>query len=124
MPCIVEADVATGVVVVRAEGSLSVEEVRGAILEIWRTPEYQAQLRVLWDLREGAVADFSAADLQEIASFNDEKRPELPRSRVAVLVDREVDYGVMRMLGAFLPGQKVENQVFREEAAAWRWLAE
>ena len=121
MPCTVGVDESTGVVV-RVEGEPDVEEIQDAMSEIWKTPEYRSNLRVLWDVRAGSAANLSSEALRTIARFQRDKRPELPQSRVAVLVAREVDFGLMRMLGAFLPEGPLQENVFRDTETAWQWL--
>ena len=124
MPCSVRLDASTGVLVVAVDGEPSVDEIGEAIEEICRTPEYHRNRRVAWDLRRGGVAHLSTDELQQIARFSSEKRADLPRARVALLVGREVDYGVLRMLGVFLSDEPLEDQVFRDAEAAWAWLTE
>ena len=122
MPCTVGVDHSTGTVVVSVEGESNVEEIQDAMSEIWQTPEYRSNLRVLWDLRTGSAANLSSEMLRAIAWFQRDKRPDLPQSRVAVLVAREVDFGLMRMLGAFLPEGPLQEDVFRDAETAWQWL--
>ena len=122
MPCAVTVDADTGVVVVTVEGRLTIEDTRSAIQEIWRTPEYLEHFRVLWDFRHTGISHFSTDDLREVAAFQQKERSELPRSRIALLVSKEVDFGLMRMLGAFLPEADLENDVFRDAESAWSWL--
>ena len=124
MPCSVRLDASTGVVVVAVDGEPSVDEIGEAVDEICGRPEYHRNPRVAWDLRRGGVAHLSTDELQQIARFLSEKRADLRRFRVALLVGREVDYGVLRMLGAFLSDEPLEDQVFRDAEAAWAWLTE
>jgi hypothetical protein len=122
MPCTVGVDESTGIVVVHVEGEPDVEEIKDAMSKIWQTPEYRSNLRVLWDVRTGNAANLSSETLRDIARFQRDKRPELPQSRVAILVAREVDFGLMRMLGAFLPEGPLQENVFRDAETAWQWL--
>ena len=124
MPCSVRLDASTGVVVVAVDGEPSVDEISEAVDEICRLPEYHLNPRVVWDLRRGGVAHLSPDELHQIARFLSEKRADLRRVRVALLVGREVDYGVLRMLGVFLSDEPLEDQVFRDAEAAWAWLTE
>ena len=124
MSCELTIDESTGVVVITVTGSPSLDDLRDTMTRIWQTPEYLENLRVLWDFREGGVAHLLSADLRQVAKHQAGGRPDLPTSRVAVLVDRQVDFGLGRMLNVFLEDQPLEDRVFRDSEAAWAWLTE
>ena len=74
-------------------------------------------------LSKGSVAHLGPDDLRVLVEFQVNERPEgLARSKIGFLVRQDVDYGMMRMLGAFLPEDMLDDHVFRDADAAWRWL--
>jgi hypothetical protein len=124
MACSVQEDRADGLVTVLVDGEPSVEEIQSAMATIWTTPTYLENLRVLWDLRKGSLGHLDTQALRDVAQFEQNKRPDLATSRIALLVGRDVDFGLSRMLGAFMSEEPLEDRVFRDVEAAKAWLSE
>jgi hypothetical protein len=122
MSCELTIDDSTGVVVVIVTGNPTPDDLRETMTRIWQTREYLENLRVLWDLRSGTIGHLRSSDLRRIAEHESEKRPDLPQSRVAYLVEQQVDFGMARMLNAFLEDEPLEDRIFRDSEAAWAWL--
>jgi len=122
MCCELTIDDSTGVVMVTVTGNPTLDDLRETMTQIWQTPEYLENLRVLWDLRNGTIGHLRSSDLRRVAEHEAEKRPNLPQSRVAYLVEQQVDFGMARMLNAFLKDEPLEDRVFRDSEAAWAWL--
>ena len=79
---------------------------------------------VLWDIREGTLADLSNSDVQMVvkkgAPFADRRKG----GRTAIVCSKEVDYGISRMIKtiASLGHVPVEFEVFRDIEGAREWL--
>jgi hypothetical protein len=58
----------------------------------------------------------STADLREVATRHLSNRPDLPDSRAAVVVSRDLEFGMARMFEAFLAEGPVDMQIFRDPA--------
>ncbi len=117
-----EVDQATGVVIVTIEGKLDFGDVRDALIAVWQTPEFHDRGRVLWDLRRADAAGLDAGELRRIALFESNERPAMPPARLAFLVERDMEFGLARMVGVFSEDDAIEQQVFRDRDAAWSWL--
>ena len=122
MSTVVKADAAEGVVTIAVDGVPDIAEIRDVIIKTWSDPVFQSTARGLWDLRNADLSGISAAELRTVADLEENRRPDLPRSRIALVVSREVDFGMLRMLEAFLPESTLDYHVFRDFDDAWHWL--
>ncbi|MFQ5703788.1 MAG: hypothetical protein ACE5HT_07180 [Gemmatimonadales bacterium] len=103
----------TGVVEAR-EHQLQYEEI---------TRSYPSWNR-LWDFRDADLSQLSESDLASIADFAAQREDPKERPRVALLVGRNVDFGVSRMYEVLAEERySATFSVFRDEAAAERWLS-
>ena len=81
--------------------------------------------RVLWDLRQSSISQFTDDDrlwmVSQLSKFSGAERA---GGRSAFVVAHDVDFGVMRMLITYaeLGGYAVSLQVFRDVDVARAWL--
>jgi hypothetical protein len=75
--------------------------------------------RQVWKLTAGG--SFSLDDLHVIIEKTREK---WAGGKTAILVARDLDFGVARMFQVFAEGIAVEFEVFRDVESAYAWLAE
>lgn len=100
------------------DGPVDAEDIESAMEDL-TVEGYIAHPRRLWDFR-GCRADFDLGQLQAFASM---ARPrDRQPGRVAILVDRELDFGQARMHQAFRESPLIEEQVFVDFEAALAWL--
>ena len=103
-------------------GIIDVPELRKTLAAFYRSSGYEPGMNSLWDLRD---ADFSSVMPAEVQSVMDTVRGNWgkgERGRAALLVTRDLDYGLSRMYELLMDGRTSgEIMVFRkkEEAAAW-----
>ena len=116
-----DADLALGIVRARIDGAPSLAEIQAALqahLEEGRLPP---DAPALWDLRE---LDFRSLDRRfterMVAVRADE--PRRGAARIALLVADDLGFGMMRMYVLLSDPLGQEMAVFRDEAAAERWL--
>src|SRR5574340_184009 len=80
---------------------------------------------VLWDLRKSNIARFTSEDIRSIQrELRDRAREDHAWGRSALLVARDADFGVAKMLIAYAEfgSYRGEFEVFRDEPAAMAWL--
>ena len=114
----------TGITLIEMTGELDLEQILEALHALWHSPLYLQHVRVLCDLTSGTLANIKSSELHTIAGIQVNKRPSLPRSRIAVLTMRGVDVGISRVFEAHLAPDTADLKVFGEEADARSWLAE
>ncbi len=115
-----DLDSLDGVAVGVADGPLTLDEMKESALAMWRRVE-GPDVRILWDLRE-AHFDLSGAEIRDLADFSKRRAPPV-RLRTAFLVDRDHQFGLLRMFQTFSETENARTSVFREEERALAWLA-
>lgn len=113
-------DAARGVVLVTAVGEVSGEELGDAGKALIARPDYDPKLNSLWDLRAlEFVGD--VAPLRTLAEFV--KQPGVIEEpiRAALVVSRDLEFGIARLFQSHADEAPVKYQVFRDmdEARAW-----
>ncbi len=122
MPYRLRVDAESGIGFVTASGDFSVSDIEAAHRELWAHPDYRR--KTIWDVRDASLAKLSADDLRGIVRFLQASRPSGPGVRAVYLVTRDVDFGVSRMMQAFIERVPTRVLVTRDYDEALRWLAE
>jgi hypothetical protein len=81
----------------------------------------------LWDLSSARVEKIDGLGVQSLARcLADLGLQRRRRGKTAIACDRDVDFGLARMLAAylFLEGLRVQVQVFRDSHSARAWLTD
>ncbi|MFH1843313.1 MAG: hypothetical protein ABIF77_08890 [bacterium] len=116
-------DAGTGVRCHKVVGDLSFAELRSELGLLYQQPGFEVDTHVLWDLREGNLAGFSAEEIRQLADFVSGNWGKSGRSRAALVVAQEVDFGLSRMYSALLDTRtKSQVRVFRDPELALDWL--
>lgn len=110
-----------GLVVDRFEGPVGVRELVGATARVNHHPDFRYGLRYLTDVRgaEGTLNGYDFHDVADVLRRSDDG------ARVAVLVSGKLQYGMVRVLGAFAEGGGVSAMhpfLLLEEACGWLGL--
>jgi len=114
-------DAATGIVSLIAEGEASAEDQVKAMSDVVRDKGIHPPFRVLID-RRAITQIFSTREVQAAADRLTAFGPLLESGRVAVLVQREVAFGMARMLQAYTEDLSLSLRGFYDEAEAIAWL--
>ena len=120
MDCTIDIDVASAVATVRLTGLITVAEAARAFERLAAHPQYRDGVARLWNVRK---AEFSKITSDDIRQISQAARATLsnPRARVALLVARDVDFGISRMYQS-TAGETLPMQVFRDLESAEAWL--
>jgi len=91
--------------------------------DIYENPELEPDMNVLWDIREADVFSFFSADVQAIRDFVSKHWGTGGKSKAALVVVRDVDFGLARMY-QILSESKTSSpiQVFRDYDEAFQWV--
>lgn len=106
----------------RVNGPVHFPDIRRALKEVYEAEDYDPETPVLWDLREADATPFSADDVRRLSEFVAQYRRSPAHSRAALLVSRDVDFGLARMYEQVHEIRATgEVAVFRDydEAVAW-----
>lgn len=122
----IKVDAQRGFVRIVLVGEQSLEEIKQAFSSLLEHPDYRPGMNRLWDIREASVSSLTADQLRDIERHARALEPTPEHLRVAVLVSRDVDFGVIRMLES-LANEKapvtVDSCVCRDLAEAEEWVS-
>jgi hypothetical protein len=107
---------------VTARGIIDADVIKKAFMAIVSHPEFAPGLPAVWDFRAADMARLSLAEMHDVHRFVLRRATERGFARSAVLVSRDVDFGVGRMLEVVVSGGPVAFRVFRDTMAADSWL--
>ena len=121
MELVIDKHSEKGIVVGIAKGPMRLPDLRESAATFWREVS-GSEARVLWDLRE-VTFDLSAADVEQFAEFGKRHSP-FAGLRMAFLVSRDLEFGLLRMFEVFRATERTQTAVFRVRAEAIHWLAQ
>ena len=110
-------DLIEGIVVIRFNDMPGAKDVIDAIKEVTKLENNKLRL---WDIRKGFM--LSSDELRNIAFVA--KSMNFQPSRIAVLAQNDVSFGLARMAEVFRQQDNQEYRVFRTEQKAIEWLLE
>jgi hypothetical protein len=109
-----------GVVSFEATGSFSLNNLRETLTERYHTHPSEQAKHYFWDLGK-ADLHWSAEEIQEFADWVRENR-QPGRGRTAVVVAKDLHFGLARMCEVLSSDLPVEFVVFRDFDAAPAWV--
>lgn len=111
-----------GTVAVTLRGQWELTGILEALESLWTEQVRTGILRALWDFRGVSAGGVPTVQLREVANRHLRDRPDLPESRAAVVVSRDLEFGMARMTEAFISEGPVDMQIFRDLSEASEWL--
>jgi hypothetical protein len=110
------------VAVVQMAGEYTPADIRLAISTLFAAPRPRPVTGLVFDVRESSVLPRrTAKDIRAMAAFLAHVGP-LYGSRLALVADTDLGFGLMRMGGADVDAAGVETMTFRTADAALAWL--
>jgi len=106
----------------KVNGKLDKEILLAKLNEIYSMPEYDPNMNVLWDIREADLSSFNFAEVATIKELAGSFWGTAGKSKAALIVSRDVEYGLTRMYSTLLKNKtNSEVYIFRnyDEALAW-----
>jgi hypothetical protein len=103
-------------------GDADVDKLDAMTREFLADPRFREGLKILLDHRECRWIGLSAEDIRRRADLQREKRDELGYQQIAFVVSKPEEYGMARMLAAYLDGQVdfvAQAFVSIDEARVW-----
>ena len=124
MPVHAQIDRTRQLTIYTIEGAATFDEIMNISKEFYSA---NPTLKVLWDLREGTIADISFKQIEKLTDFFSkmEQKTRVVK-KLAAVTYKELDYGLLRMAQIFLDMNefKPEFRIFRRFEDAVDWLYE
>jgi len=116
-------DADTGRVTLTATGPTGFEDLKTALKAMTEAPDFRPGADIIWDFRKVESEALSADQLREMVAFvagiADVRGINY---KVAIVVERNVDFGLARMYEVFADDLPCELRVFRDLADAANWM--
>jgi hypothetical protein len=103
-------------------GEVSPQDISVTMEMLFDESHLSAGVHVLWDLRNARISVLPK-QIPSIISTVSERLGAGWRGRSAVVTNRDVDYGTVRVAQVYLEDLGIELMVFRAMAEAEQWLA-
>ncbi len=123
MAVTMKIDPITGLRMHKVTGRLQLEELRTALTDVYEAEDFDPDKDVVWDLRDADLTAFSTDDIKSVSGLVKQNWGTSSSSRAALVVSRDVDFGLARMYEQLLDnGSTGEVTVFRDYDEAIAWL--
>jgi hypothetical protein len=112
-----------GPVKLTASGTISSADIIKTLHGLLQDSQFKSGMDILWDFRQVKTENMKADQIREIVSFiknNQEKRG--AHYRVALVVSRDIDFGLARMYEAYTQELPFQLQIFKTLSSAEDWL--
>ena len=122
MPITWDIDEVARLVTVRVVGSLTLDDARAALMDLYAQPSYHPPMVDLWDLRAAEI-DSGPGDVQAFVRFIQGHRGSQGTEQTAVVVANMVDFGISRMYQAHAEASlPISIRAFTQLDEAYAWL--
>ena len=102
-------------------GTVTSDEILAHITEILQHPDYQPGMKSLTELR-AIQQSASPEDIRQIANFILGRSKDVQGGRAALVVTKDVNFGMARMMELLTESSPLSIGVFRELTEAYEWL--
>ena len=111
-----------GLVTHTGSGELSAEEITKAFKARLENQDYRTGMKVLWDCSGATLSSLSTQGVRQLVALNARHADDRGEGMTAIVVSRDVDYGVGRMFEIHAYDLPWHTTVFRDLESAMRWL--
>ena len=106
-------------------GPIDVDELINVLQAIYGATDFDPEMNVFWDLQKADSSAVSSDDVYRLKKYVSNKWGRGGNSRAALVVSREVDFGMSRMYQIMMEGDNPSKiKVFKDLHEAEQWLAE
>lgn len=110
------------VAMVHIAGRLDMREVARAAAAFVDHPDFTPGMPAIFDLRDVDFASFGAAESRAISEINRRLASRRGSARVALLVESDLGFGVLRMHEVLGQSPNLQVRVFRDMVEAQHWV--
>ncbi len=102
-------------------GEITFQEIRSSYESVHSHPDFQENMNSIWDIRDADASKFDSQEVIKIARYFETQTKTRAKYKVAVIVSRDLEYGVSRkyqVAAADLPA-KIGIFINLDEAKKW-----
>ncbi len=82
----------------KVKGLISVRDLKEKLLAFYMSPDYDPDMNALWDLREADFSSVTSAEVESLMEMVKEHWGQGGKSKAALIVSKDLDYGLSRMV--------------------------
>lgn len=106
-------------------GRIDVPEMIRMLAELYQTPDYKPDMKVLWDMGQADFSDVTTEHIQSLMEMVKNNWGKEQGGKAALVATKDLDFGLTRMYELALGAETSRNiVVFKNLADAEKWLAE
>jgi hypothetical protein len=107
----------------KVTGKINLTDLVTALKELYESPQFDSDMDVLWDLRNADLTSFTFQEIEQLKDYVTRHWGTKGKSRAAMLVSRDLDYGLSRMYEMLSSGKSDSQiQAFHDLGDAMQWL--
>ena len=114
-------DKKSSVIIHTVTGEITFQEIKSSYEAVLSHPDFQEDMCVIWDIRDADASKFDSQDVIRLARYFETQLKNRAKFKVAVIVSRDLEYGLSRMYqvaAADLPA-KIGIFINLENAKKW-----
>lgn len=107
----------------KVSGKLDLTKLVSVLKELYESNNFDYEMDVMWDLRDADLASFTFDKIEQLRDYVTGHWGTKGKSRAALLVNSDLDYGLSRMYEMLSNGKtKSKIRAFRNLDDAMKWL--
>lgn len=114
-------DKKSSVIIHTVTGEITFQKIKSSYEAVLSHPDFQKDMCVIWDIRDADASKFDSQDVIRLARYFETQLKHRAKFKVAVIVSRDLEYGLSRMYqvaAADLPA-KIGIFINLENAKKW-----
>jgi len=114
-------DKKSSIIIHTVTGDITFAQIKSSYEAILSHPDFQDDMRVIWDIRDADASEFDSQEVIRLARYFETQLKHRSKFKVAVIVSRDLEYGLSRMYqvaAADLPA-KIGIFINLEDAKKW-----
>ena len=107
----------------KVDGLINVNALKEMLASFYKSPEYDPDMNVLWDLRDADFSSVTSEDVASLAGMIAQHWGQGEKAKAALIVSKDLDFGLSRMYELLLTGSSPNKvMVMRNYGEAEKWL--
>jgi hypothetical protein len=101
----------------------TIDSLISVVTEFLDPPDHSPGMSSIWDFRGSDLSLLTAEDLGRLQGIHSASTIGMPQRKTAIVVDRELSFGIARMYEMMLTDPQVSTRVFRSMPEAEEWVS-
>lgn len=108
----------------KVTGKITFERIKSSYKAVRSHPDFQENMHVIWDLRDADASEFDRQDVIRLARYFETQLKNRAKFKVAVIVSRDLEYGLSRMYQVAAADLPAKIGIFINLEDAKKWVTE